>query len=445
MFNFARPITHNCSLFTLSTYGFSPIFYLSGMDYRNIAKIHYKNRIRSGKMAPEIGSYNSISPLPKQVRHPLLIFVTDRLTLPPLISTRMDNLQWQHQILPVLSFLDTEEAENTAAAVLLDVGDVIPSDWMRLEEKIHKINKKNMPVVLLNWPISLELSHFRLASKVHSASLEELWARIEMAMSFSLVMIKNPPQSEQQQQMAEQLKMAGAVQSNFLPQTLPATDKVRMACVYQPAEWVSGDIYDAVRLDENHIGIYIADAVGHSIPAALLTMFLKHAAIFRKTQGSQYTLFTPRQVLEHLNEQMIAQQLKGCLFATCCYGLLDTKTMTFTYARAGHPYPVLMRRGQQPLSLESRGGLLGVFEGMEFQEQTVSLQTGDKILFYSDGSEPLIGKTDDNESFLYSEYFCSISELPVVSMMESLEYTAAGWKRTLAETDDITLLAMEIL
>ena len=396
-------------------------------------------------MTPEIRSDNSIGPLPKQVRHPLLVFATDRLGLPPAISTRMTDLQWQYRIISLISFLDTDEAENTATSVLLDAGDVVPSDWIYLEEKIHALNHRNIPVVLLNWPISMEMSHFRIATKIHSASLEELWARIEMAMSFSLVMIKNPPQTEQQQQTEEQLKMAGAVQRNFLPQTLPATEHVRMACVYQPAEWVSGDIYDAVRLDENHIAMYLADAVGHSIPAALLTMFLKHSAILRQTRGSKYTLFTPRQVLDHLNNQMIAQQLKGCLFATCCCGLLNTKTMTFKFARAGHPYPVLLRRGRQPLSLQCRGGLLGVFDGMEFEEQVVKLQAGDKILFYSDGAEPLIGKTNDNEEFIFSEYFCSICELPVVSMMESLEHTAAGWKRTLAETDDITLLALEIL
>jgi serine phosphatase RsbU (regulator of sigma subunit) len=395
-------------------------------------------------MESEMSSDNTMVGLLK-VRTPVLVFATDRLTLPPGISTRMAAHQWHHKIITLDAFFVQDETTNPATAVLLDAGDVHPADWKRLEEKIHSLNRTHIPVILLNWPIAMELSHFRLASKIHSASLEELWARIELAMSFSLDRAKNPPQNVQQQQMEEQLKMAGAVQRNFLPQTMPCTDRVRTACVYQPAEWVSGDIYDAVRLDENHIGIYLVDAVGHSIPAALLTMFLKHAAVLRQTRGNRHTIFTPQQVMDRLNEQMIAQQLKGCLFATCCYGLLNTRTMTFTFARAGHPYPVLLRRGQQPIAMQSRGGLLGVFEGMEFEEQTVSLQAGDKILIYSDGAEPLIGKTDDNGEFEFSQYFCSLSEMPVISMLESLEHTAAGWKRTLAETDDITLLGMEIL
>ncbi len=396
-------------------------------------------------MASEIRTENSLSSLPKEVKRPLLVFATDELSLPPAISTRMASQQWLHQIIPLDSFLDTDEPENIATAVLLDAGDICASDWLRLEEKIHSLNKNNIPVILLNWPIALEMSHFSIASKIHSANLEELWARIEMAMSFSLIMIKNPPQTQQHQQMEEQLKMAGTVQRNFLPQSLPATPQARFASVYQPAEWVSGDIYDAVRLDENHIAMYIADAVGHSMPAALLTMFLKHAAVLRQTRGNQYTIFTPQQVLGHLNEQMLAQQLKGCLFATCCCGLLDSQKNTFTFARAGHPYPILLRRGCQPVLLESRGGLLGVFEGMEYEEQTIPVEPGDKILLYSDGAEPLIGQIDDAGKFVFNEVFLGLCEMPVISMIESLEHIAAGWKRTAAETDDITLLGMEIL
>jgi sigma-B regulation protein RsbU (phosphoserine phosphatase) len=373
------------------------------------------------------------------------MFVTDRLDLPQTICDRLATQKWLCQTTSLSFFLDSAETESMPAAVLLDAHDINLNDSKRTEEKIHVLDRKNIPVILLNWPIAMELSVFRIASKVRSASVEELWARIELAMHFSPALAENPLRDEQRQQMEEQLKMAGAVQRNFLPQTLPATDRVRMACVYQPAQWVSGDIYDAVRLDENHIAIYLADAVGHSMPAALLTMFLKHAAVLRQTRGSQYTIFTPQQVLDRLNEQMIAQQLKGCLFATCCCGLLNTQTMNFTFARAGHPYPILLRRGCPPISLQSRGGLLGVFEEIDIEEQTIAVQSGDKIMFYSDGAEPLIGEINNTGQFLFTDTFLSLCDLPVVSMVETLEHAAAGWKCTSAEIDDITILAMEIL
>jgi sigma-B regulation protein RsbU (phosphoserine phosphatase) len=330
-------------------------------------------------------------------------------------------------------------------AILLDTGGAVPNDWKPLEEKIQTFGRKNIPIILLNWPITMELSSFRLVFKVRSASIEEIWARIESMMHLTTVLAENPPVTEQHRQMEEQLKIAGAVQRNFLPQTLPDVDGVRFACIYHPAEWVSGDIYDIVRLDENHVGMYLIDAVGHSIPAALLTMFLKHAAVLRETRNKKPVIFSPRHVLENMNQQMLAQQLKGCLFATCCYGLLDTQTMHFTFARAGHPYPILLRRGCEPIALQNRGGLLGVFEEMEFEEQSIPVQSGDKILIYSDGAEPLIGETNENSQFVFTEMFRSLSDMPVISMMETIEHATASWKRTSAEIDDITVLAMEIL
>ena len=107
----------------------------------------------------------------------------------------------------------------------------------------------------------------------------------------------------------EQLKMAGQVQRNFLPARLPDNEDLRWSAVFQPADWVSGDIYDVARLDEEHIGFYITDAVGHSMPAALLTMFLKQALVMRETQGNEYRIFEPLEVIEHLNAKMAEQKL----------------------------------------------------------------------------------------------------------------------------------------
>ena len=95
--------------------------------------------------------------------------------------------------------------------------------------------------------------------------------------------------------LAEQLRMAGLVQRDFLPTKLPNCDQLQWATTFWPAEWVSGDIYDVARLDEQHIGFYIADVVGHGMPAALLTIFLKQTLIMRETTGNKYRIFSPAQ------------------------------------------------------------------------------------------------------------------------------------------------------
>ena len=242
---------------------------------------------------------------------------------------------------------------------------------------------------------------------------------------------------------AEQLRMAGEVQRNFLPDSLPNSQTIRWATIFHPADWVSGDIYDIRRLDEQHIGFYIADAVGHSMPAALLTMFLKQAIIMRQTSGNSYRIFEPVEVMENLNKKMGEQHLKGCLFATCCYCLLNTRTLEMTYARAGHPYPVLLRKASEPEQLENRGGLLGIFDETDFEQKTVQLEQGDKLLMYSDGCDRLIGR-DTEHGYVFSEELCSVSDLSVGEMFEAFEVFINNQVVSPGQADDITAIGLEI-
>jgi sigma-B regulation protein RsbU (phosphoserine phosphatase) len=212
-----------------------------------------------------------------------------------------------------------------------------------------------------------------------------------------------------------------------------------------PAEWVSGDIYDVVRIDESHIGFYIADVVGHGIPAALLTIFLKQALLMRQTTGNSYKIFSPEQVMSNLNLRMTQQKLSGSQFVTSCYCLLNIETLELTYARAGHPYPVLLRPGQPPRQLEIKGSLLGVFEQAEFTQQKVQLQPGDKLLLYSDGADSFIGRSDDAGSFHFSEEFCKMKQLPIDAIMDKFSALAETLKATDSEVDDITAVGLEIL
>ena len=245
--------------------------------------------------------------------------------------------------------------------------------------------------------------------------------------------------------LTDQLHLAGLVQQDFLPKKLPNTDQTRWARVFLPAEWVSGDIYDAVRVDEQHIGFYVADVVGHGMPAALLTIFLKQALVMRETVANNYRVFSPAEVMKNLNLRMTAQKLSGYQFATCCYCLLNIETLQLTYARAGHPYPVVIRPGEPPRQLEVRGSLLGIFEQADYAQETAQLQPGDKLLLYSDGAEPFIGSFTDRGRFEFYEEFCKTADLPIVEAMDSLNTLLKNQEIAPSEIDDMTLLGIEIL
>lgn len=247
--------------------------------------------------------------------------------------------------------------------------------------------------------------------------------------------------------LAEQLRMAGQVQRDFLPSQLPDSDHLRWATIFLPAECVSGDIYDVARLDEQHIGFYVADVVGHGMPAALLTIFLKQAMVMRQTTGSSYQIFSPAEVIANLNSRMTAQKLSGNQFATCCYCLLNIETLELTYARGGHPYLILIRPHEDPQLLEIQGPLLGIFENAKYPQQTIQLHPGDKLLLYSDGAESIIGGFDDTGDFSFTESFHQLARthLPIAEMVENLNCLIQNRGFKPSEVDDITMVGLEVL
>jgi sigma-B regulation protein RsbU (phosphoserine phosphatase) len=242
--------------------------------------------------------------------------------------------------------------------------------------------------------------------------------------------------------LASQLRMAGLVQRDFLPKRLPDSAGLRWAATFMPAEWVSGDIYDVARLDESHIGFYVADVVGHGMPAALLTIFLKQAMVMRQSGRHSYHIFSPSEVLENLNQRMSEQKLSGQQFASCCYCLLNTERMQVIYVRAGHPYPILLRPGCEPRQLKIPGHLLGILPESKYKQGSVQLQRGDKLLLYSDGAERFIGNFEEKSGFVVSEDFRSLKDLPLDEMFEQLN-TRIQESEPDQASDDITAIGLE--
>ncbi|HEY1685253.1 MAG TPA: SpoIIE family protein phosphatase, partial [Tepidisphaeraceae bacterium] len=128
-------------------------------------------------------------------------------------------------------------------------------------------------------------------------------------------------------QLDEELRLASRLQRDFLPKNFPELGPVRFHVLFRPAGYVSGDIYDVIRLDENHVGFYVADAVGHGIPAALLTMFLKRALVTKEILPSGYRLLPPSESLAQLNQCLVDQGLAHTTFATALYGMINTRSL----------------------------------------------------------------------------------------------------------------------
>ncbi|MCC6909190.1 MAG: SpoIIE family protein phosphatase [Phycisphaerales bacterium] len=185
----------------------------------------------------------------------------------------------------------------------------------------------------------------------------------------------------------DEMQLASMIQREFLPRSLPELDDVRFGVFYRPAGYVSGDMYDVRRLDEHTIGFFLADAVGHGVPAALLTMVISRCLTLKVVSDVDYRIVSPGEVLARLNEEMLRLQSAGGRFATAVYGIIDTRSHKVTIAGAGHPPPRLIKEDGASIGLETDGGLLGVFADATFSETSLTLRPGERLVLFTDGFE----------------------------------------------------------
>ncbi len=242
------------------------------------------------------------------------------------------------------------------------------------------------------------------------------------------------------QRVNQELELARRIQQSFLPQSLPEVPRARFAVHYQPCGRVGGDFYDVFRLDEHHIGFYVADAMGHGVPAGLLTMFLKKGVRAKEIFQKQYRLVPPEEVLERLNRDLIEQGLADNSFITMVYGLFNVQDGTLHFSRAGHPHPVYLSGDREPEVWKVPGSLLGVFE-TTFTDRTCRLHPGDKVLFYTDGTEEssFEGRPPGTESFLAC--LARHRNKPITELVGSL---AGDLLPQAPQPDDFTVLGLEV-
>ncbi|HEX3357641.1 MAG TPA: SpoIIE family protein phosphatase [Tepidisphaeraceae bacterium] len=241
----------------------------------------------------------------------------------------------------------------------------------------------------------------------------------------------------------EEMRLAARLQQDFLPKSMPQLGQVRFHSLYRPAGYVSGDLYDIMRLDENHVGFYMADAVGHGMPAALLTMFIKNALVTKEIVPGGYRLLPPGEVLAKLNQTIVEQNLSYATFATAIYGYINVHTLEIQFARGGHPNPVLIRPDGSTQDLAAEGSLLGVFSDGEFQSASFQLAPGERLLLYTDGVEVLCGSGEKLDINRWRDELKKRSQYPTEQLLQEFSQQLDASAGSLQPKDDLTMVMLE--
>lgn len=184
----------------------------------------------------------------------------------------------------------------------------------------------------------------------------------------------------QNKKLKNELYMARKLQESLLPKNF-SCDAIKYSYVYKPCEALGGDFLDIFKIDDNNIGLYIADVSGHGLLASMLTIFIR--ASINKTQTSPSWVL--KQLFEEFNKTFYNTTEK---YITIFYAVINTKEGTITYSNAGHNVPPILFN-----TLTGRFNLLRIpgipisnwVENAQYEEKRINYGKNDRLFLYSDG------------------------------------------------------------
>ena len=186
---------------------------------------------------------------------------------------------------------------------------------------------------------------------------------------------------QRKDELEHELEVVSAVQRRLLPKQLPVIGGFQLAVRYETSRYAGGDYYDLIGLADNCWGFLMADAEGHSTPAAVLMAMT--CALFRAYPKAASD---PAQVLHYLNEHLC--KVADPSFITALYAVYDAGRQTVKVARAGHPLPMIYHAAEKKAEELACPGVFPM--GIEPYEDPIpvaeaQLQPGDRLLLYTDG------------------------------------------------------------
>ena len=251
------------------------------------------------------------------------------------------------------------------------------------------------------------------------------------------------------------MRLAGVIQRRMIPQKPPQVPGLDIAATYIPCFDVGGDFYDFFQIRQGRLGIVLGDVMGKGIPAALMMSCFKGVvSAFADTLSSMRALVERRlgtkdreaalmDFIHRLNK-MACSECRGGEFITLFWAAIDVHEDTVTYCNCGHE-PAVLIRDNRIVNLEKGGLVLGVDPQAEYEIETVDLQDGDCILFYTDGLVDAVNFDGDiwgRENLLAAaKQFTAGSAAQMVKNVLAYRRRFIGLAR---QTDDTSIIAVRV-
>jgi len=264
----------------------------------------------------------------------------------------------------------------------------------------------------------------------------------------------NSQLNELNSRMKRDLQAAARMQQSLLPNEPIEIPEVAIAWDYTPCEELAGDFLNYAKLDENTLGLYVVDVCGHGAASALLavaigrvlsTVVSATSLLVRLDPFTGKRVVTPpTTVVGELNKRF-PMESQGGLHFTILYGVLDLRTKLFRYACAGHPQPVHLPKGQKAVFASGEGLAVGWVDDVEFDEFTLQLAAGDRLLLYSDGvPEAMDASLEQLTNQRMLEELDASREKTLGDQVTHVREIVNDWCKPKGPLDDVSILLVEI-
>ncbi|MBR1478863.1 MAG: SpoIIE family protein phosphatase [Lachnospiraceae bacterium] len=250
--------------------------------------------------------------------------------------------------------------------------------------------------------------------------------------------------TKEKERIGAELSLATKIQADMLPNIFPPFPDRKDIDIYAsmtPAKEVGGDFYDFFLLDDDHLGLVIADVSGKGVPAALFMMMSKILV-------SNYATIeaSPAAVLEAVNAQ-ICKNNDEEMFVTVWLGILTISTGKVVAANAGHEYPILKAAdGRFELLKDKHGFVVGGMEGVKYKDYEFTLERGGTLFVYTDGVAEATNL--QNELFGTERMLEALNKEPEASpkqILDNMHSAVDSFVGEATQFDDLTMLAIKLL
>ncbi len=346
-----------------------------------------------------------------------------------------------------LEALDMLSEHSDIEIILSDI-NMPEMDGLTLLSKVNEMHNPALKVVMVsaygdmgNIRQAMNNGAFDFATK--PIDLDDLNLTIEKAIEQIDFVHQTQKEHSQLVSLKDDLAVAKNIQLAILPQVFPPfpdlSDKLDISASMTAAKDVGGDFYDFFRIDDDRVGLVMADVSGKGVPAALFMAVSRTLIRATGIHGG-----SPSSCIAYSNKLLVGESANN-MFVTVFYAILSISTGQLTYCNAGHNPPYLLKNnGQQEALPGTDDTIVGVLDGMEYHDKTITLEHGETLVMFTDGVTEAVNSTfEEFGEQRLEETLEEVSLYNCQQMIDAIKSDVAAFVDGAEQSDDITIMTVK--